>query len=129
MKLDESIFGLIAECEYWIGSECFNPKSYDGNTGEEGRYFRYPVTIPIDSTLNTEEKYNINLKSIFSNPEAAKIFDLEITKDTILNMKYKFGSNNLYIGRGIINVLHFLEKRYNIDFNKLEELQKNNKTQ
>ena len=38
----------------------------------------------------------------------------------------KIGSNHLYIGDGIVKVLEFLEDRYNIDFNQLEdELEKN----
>ena len=36
-------------------------------------------------------------------------------------MKYKFGSNELYIGKGIIGILEYLEKRYGLDFNQLEK--------
>lgn len=35
-------------------------------------------------------------------------------------MKYKFGSNELYIGQGLMNVLEYLEDRYGLDFEKLE---------
>ena len=36
-------------------------------------------------------------------------------------MKYVFGSNHLFVGKGLYNVLSALEKRYGIDFNELEE--------
>ena len=39
-------------------------------------------------------------------------------------MKYKFGSNELFIGMGLIEVLEYLEKRYNIDFNEMERNRK-----
>lgn len=36
-------------------------------------------------------------------------------------MKYAFGLNHLYVGKGIIKMLECLEEVYNIDFNKLEQ--------
>ena len=36
-------------------------------------------------------------------------------------LKYKFSSNELYIGKGIIGILEYLEKRYGSDFNQLEK--------
>lgn len=36
-------------------------------------------------------------------------------------MKYVFGSNHLFIGKGIYNILSELEKMYGLDFNKMEE--------
>ena len=35
-------------------------------------------------------------------------------------MKYKFGSNELFIGNGLIKALEYLEKRYDLDFSELE---------
>ena len=35
--------------------------------------------------------------------------------------KYVFGSNHLFIGKGIYNILCQLENRYGLDFNKMEE--------
>lgn len=34
-------------------------------------------------------------------------------------IKYKFGANELYIGKGLISVLNYLEQKYDIDFNAL----------
>ena len=68
MKNTQNIASLIAQLEYEVGRECYNPNSYDGHT-----------------------------------------------------MKYVFGSNHLFIGKGIYNILNELEKRYGLDFNKMEE--------
>ena len=46
MKLNRSMCELIAELEYIIGSECYNPNSYDGWNDVEGRSFRYPINVP-----------------------------------------------------------------------------------
>ena len=34
MKITPEIAALIAQLEYEIGRECYNPNSYDGYTGE-----------------------------------------------------------------------------------------------
>ena len=39
-------------------------------------------------------------------------------------MKYKFGSNELFIGKGLQNVLNYLEDRYGLDFAELERNRK-----
>jgi hypothetical protein len=39
----------------------------------------------------------------------------------ISNIEYIFGANHLYIGSGLLDTLKFLEKRYGLDFNNLEE--------
>lgn len=36
-------------------------------------------------------------------------------------MQYRFGKYKLLIGDGLTEILQFLENRYNIDFNELEE--------
>ena len=44
-----------------------------------------------------------------------------IDPQCINTMKYAFGLNHLYVGKGIIKMLECLEEVYNIDFNKLEQ--------
>lgn len=44
-----------------------------------------------------------------------------ISPSEIHTMKYVFGSNHLFIGKGIYNILNELEKRYGLDFDKMEE--------
>lgn len=45
----------------------------------------------------------------------------ELDPEYIQTMKYKFGSNHLYIGDGIVDALKFLEEKYDINFNELEQ--------
>ena len=48
---------------------------------------------------------------------------MDLKPEQINTIKYKFGSNHLFIGKGLMNVLDYLEKRYNINFNELENLE------
>ena len=112
MKLDSQIAKLICELEYLIGSQCYNPNSYDGFTGEEGREFRYPVysLSNCDSSKLFKFRHNIACSA------------LSFSERTVNTMKYTFGSNHLFIGRGIKKILMELEHRYDLDFNELERL-------
>ena len=44
-----------------------------------------------------------------------------LTPNAIQFMRYKFGSNELYVGQGLINVLEYLENRYGLNFEELEK--------
>lgn len=107
MKLNKGIANLICEMEYLVGKQCYNPNSYDGYTGEEGCSFRYPVYIlqNKESGLFTKTKLRIEYAA----------------PDSIQTMKYKFGSNHLFIGDGLVSILDMLENRYGINFNELEK--------
>lgn len=109
MIIDQNMVNLICNLEYYIGSECYNPNSYDGWNRTWGRSYRYPVHFICNEKDPTEAStkywathYNIN-------------------PDQIKTMKYKFGSNHLFVGQGLARVLGVLEQRYGLDFNKLEE--------
>ena len=115
MKINKKTAELLYELEYLIGKECYNPNSYDGFTGEEGCSFRYPVWIS-PSTEATEEE-----ERKFWGKIDNKIYTTEIQPKMVTTMRYKFGSNHLYIGEGLLNVLEFLENRYDIDFNEMEK--------
>lgn len=110
MKIDKNITKVICEIEYKIGNETYNPNSYNGWTCEEGCEFRYPVNY-CRNRKDVEDQYLTRTKGIIQN----------ISSDCIDTIKYKFGSNHLYVGNGIVKALEYLENRYNIDFNKLEE--------
>ena len=112
MKLNNDLCEMIAELEYIVGSECYNPNSYDGWNDVEGCSFRYPINVP-----NSEGEY----RKIRSNINTYFYYPGDISAESITYMKYKFGSNELYIGKGIIGVLEYLEKRYGLDFNQLEK--------
>ena len=104
MKNTQNIESLIAKLEYEVGRECYNPNSYDGYTGIEGLGYRYPVKVYQDENMRT---YRGSITSI--------------SPSEIHTMKYVFGSNHLFIGKGIYNILNELEKRYGLDFDKMEE--------
>lgn len=115
MKLTKKMCRVIADLEYLIGSECFNKNSYDGWRDISGCSFRYPVNVP-------DKNMEYYIKVRYNNINSSYKFDSrDIDDNTIKYMKYCFGSNELYIGNGIINVLEYLEERYNIDFWELEQ--------
>lgn len=104
MKNTQNIASLIAQLEYEIGRECYNPNSYDGYTGVEGLGYRYPVKIYQNENMH-------NYRGRITN----------ISPSEVHTMKYVFGSNHLFVGKGIYNILSALEQRYGLDFDKTEE--------
>lgn len=103
MKLTKKTIDLVCELEEIIGNECYNPNSLNGWTLEEGCSFRYPVTYEDKDGLEMKVRYRIT----------------DMDKDRINSMRYKFGSNNLFIGSAVIRVLERLEQKYGLDFNDL----------
>jgi len=103
MKLTKKTIQLICDLERIIGDECYNPHSFDGWTLEEGKDFRYPVTYT-DNDGNERKSW-----STIQNIDKKKLY----------TMRYKFGANNLFIGIGLHNVLEYLEKNYNLNFDEL----------
>lgn len=112
MELDQQTSELVSQIEYTIGSQCYNPNSYDGYHDEYGCSFRYPVIFRALED-GTEMKTRSRVPDY--------IVD-HITPEMVKSMKYKFGSNEMFIGRAIIEVLEMLEDRYSIDINQLETL-------
>ena len=112
MILNKSICSLIADLEHIIGSECYNPNSYDGWNDIDGCEFRYPINLRNQNGNFVKIRTNIN--------STALLCKQDITPESIKFMKYKFGSNELFIGLGIIKALEFLTERYDLDFNELE---------
>lgn len=103
MKLTKATTELICDLEYIIGSQCYNPNSLNGYTLEEGLEFRYPVSY--------ENKDGVDTKT------SRWITDVKKTK--INTIRYRFGSNHLYIGDALVKVLEHLEEEYGLDFNEL----------
>ena len=118
MKTNKGVCSVIADLEQLIGSECYNPNSYDGWNEVEGCDFRYPVNIKNQDGEFVRIKTNINSTALLNKKD--------ITPESIKYMKYRFGSNELFIGLGIIHVLEYLEKRYDLDFNELEKNRRRN---
>ncbi len=107
MNIDKKSKELISDIEYIIGSQCYNPDSYNGYTGEEGLEYRYPASY----------RKNKKDKNLYKADSDIK----ELSEKQIRTVQYVFGANQLFIGEGIIKVLEELEKRYDIDFNELEK--------
>lgn len=105
MKLTKATTELICELEYIIGNQCYNPNSLNGYTLEEGLEFRYPVWYENKEGRDTKTSYRIR----------------DLDKSKIGAIRYKFGSNHLYIGEAILKALEFLENKYDIDFNELSK--------
>ncbi len=97
MVKNERTMELIEELERIIGNH-FHNKQKRG-----GFYYRYPVHF---------EENGTTYKS------TGKIYDL--TPDNLHSVKYTMGANSLYIGDALLEVLDFLEERYNLDFDDLE---------
>ena len=108
MKLTKATTDLICRLERIIGDECYNPNSYDGWTLEEGKDFRYPVTYTDREGKEQKTRYTVK----------------DVDKKSLNTMHYKFGSNNLFIGIGLQNVLEYLENQYDLDFNELTKQKK-----
>ena len=115
MELKKELVPILADMEYLIGKECYNPNSYDGWKDIEGRDFRYPVTLRYPAReRNIKTKENINeIMELYENDEELL--------DALTYMKYRFGSNELFIGQGLLNVLEYLEGRYGFSFVELEQ--------
>lgn len=111
-EMTENIIELVSELEYLIGSECYNPNSYDGYKDIEGCAFRYPVMIPSKDGKFQKIRRNIQKTGLISKAD--------LTCDALTYMKYRFGSNELFVGKGLLNILGFLEDRYNLNFEELE---------
>lgn len=110
MKVDKKISGLICKLEHIMGSQTYNPNSYNGWTGEEGCAYTFPV-----SYCKNEDDYKN--KKITKTQLGIDYIEPECIK----TMKYVFGANHLYVGDGIVEILNYLEETYNLDFNKLEQ--------
>ena len=103
MKISKKTIELICELERLVGKQCYNPQSYNGYTGEEGCIMRYPVYYC--------NKDGEDCKT--------KILVKDITKNCIGSIHYKFGANHLYIGDAIVDMINYIENKYNIDFNEI----------
>ena len=106
MKLTKATTELICELEQIIGSQTYNPNSLNGYTLEEGLEYRYPVWYENKEGNDTKTSGRIT----------------NIDKSKIGTIRYKFGSNHLYIGEAIIKALEHLERKYDLDFNELTKM-------
>ena len=106
MKLDSQTANLICDLEYLIGRKCFNPKSYNSWTNVEGLLYRYPVTF---QRIKNGDNIKADVKVQYAVAE-------DVTPEMVESLRYKMGVNELYIGKGLIDILNEIERRYCLDF-------------
>ena len=125
MELTKETAKLVYNLEFLIGECCENNNSYNAYTDEYGCVFRYPVWVlhtDIIEENGCEKEVDNSFKTSLNLANLTNV----VSVDDVRNMFYKFGSNELNIGIGLISVLEFLEKRYGLNFNELEnQVQKN----
>lgn len=115
MFLTKKIGEVIADLEYIVGSSTYNQNAAYG----DGDYFRYPINVPDGKNEYHKIRDNIKEYTLINRKRKG------ISVNSILEMHYLFGSNELYIGRAIVRIMEYLEERYGIDFNDLEENREN----
>ena len=108
MKLTKKTVELICELEQIVGNQCYNPNSLNGYTWEEGCEFRYPVSFCDIECDERRTRYRIEY----------------IDKNGVDTIRYKFGSNHLYIGNALVKVLERLEEKYDLNFDELVKSKK-----
>lgn len=110
MQVTSEMMDLISSIEYEIGTSCYNGESYNGWTNEYGCSFRYPLTY---ETMLDGKPYS-------SKTRYRMTFEDRVTAENLFTACYKFGANELCIGKAIVDVLNTLERRFGISFNDLE---------
>ena len=105
MKMSENIAKLVTELEPYIGGNCYNSRSYNGWTGEYGKHYRYPVKYVTKAGTTRKTRGALD----------------EIDFNQVERMHYLTGTNEIYVGKGIVEILDELETRFGLDFNKLIE--------
>lgn len=96
---------LIEELEHII-SKNFHNKYTSNYDGTEGRTYRYPAHMDNPNDHYAEYVYR---GTIFGADERS-----------IGTLRYECGANSLYIGDALVEVLDYLEDRYDLDFDELE---------
>ena len=121
MKITKKTARIICDIEHIIGNYCWNDNSAYGNGG----YIRYPVWV------NRTNKIKNNEGKVEETQQWEKIAYINVNDNKhslspkdVKTLEYRFGANELVIGRAIIDTLEFLEDRYNIDFSELEKKRK-----
>ena len=126
MELTKETAKLVCNLEFLIGECCENNNSYNAYTDEYGCVFRYPVWV-LCTDIVEENGFKKEVDNSFKTSlNLADLFNV-VSIDDVRNIFYKFGSNELNIGIGLISVLEFLEKRYGLNFNELENQVQRNK--
>lgn len=102
MSMSQERAELIAKLEDIAAEWVYNKRNNYG----KGGFYHYPVAYK-------DPRYN---NSLFDGKDY-----YPVTPETIESLRYEFGANKYFIGNALDAILDYLEKRYNIDFDALED--------
>lgn len=97
---------LIEQLEYIVSQNCHN-RFTRNRDNTDGRTYRYPVHM---RTHNDHDAW-YTYRGVISSA----------TDKSLGTLHYEFGANDLYIGDALDQILDFIERRYDIDFDYMEE--------
>ena len=102
MSMSQERAELIAKLEDIAAEWVYNKRNNYG----KGGFYHYPVAYK-------DPRYN---NSLFDGNDY-----YPVTPETVVSLRYEFGANKYFIGNALDAILDYLEKRYNIDFDALED--------
>ncbi len=115
----KKFYKLLHEIEYTIGSQCYNSNIQNYGPGGmlegEGREFRYPIRYHNSDDLI--KKYSSEFPTKFN--KKYELLKFVLNKSELNSAHYAFGANQLYVFRGLVDVLEKLEDRFDLDFDEL----------
>lgn len=102
MSMSQERAELIAKLEDIAAEWVYNKKNNYG----KGGFYHYPVVY-------RDPRYN---NSLFDGKDY-----YPVTPETVESLRYEFGANKYFIGNALDTILNYLEERYNVDFDALED--------
>lgn len=102
MSMSQERAELIAKLEDIAAEWVYNNRNNYG----KGGFYHYPVAYK-------DPRYN---NALFDGKDW-----YPITPSTVASLRYEFGANKYFIGNALDSILDYLEKRYDIDFDALED--------
>lgn len=102
MSMSQERAELIAKLEDIAAEWVYNKRNNYG----KGGFQHYPVAY-------RDPRYN---NSLFGGKDY-----YPITPETVESLRYEFGANKYFIGNALDAILDYLEERYNVDFDALED--------
>lgn len=102
MSMSQERAELIAKLEDIAAEWVYNKRNNYG----KGGFYHYPVAY-------RDPRYN---NSLFDGKDY-----YPVTPETVESLRYEFGANKYFIGNALDAILNYLEERYNINFDALED--------
>lgn len=103
MSMTQEMAELIAKLEDVAAEWVYNKRNNYG----KGGFYHYPVAY-------RDPRYN---NALFDGRDT-----YPINPEVVESLRYEFGANKYFIGDALDAVLDYLEDRYNISFEELEDI-------